>query len=94
VIDWIAKNSPPLTDLADAPVMRGVLGALRLRLDGEAAASETFKRKRKVLVNALNYAMELGEFEKIPSMRFPCRSRQGLPLSIRALWPTRSRPAT
>ncbi|OKI09338.1 integrase [Streptomyces sp. CB02923] len=66
VIDWLVKHSPPLADLNKPAVMRGVLEALKLKLNGEAAGSETFKRKRKVLVNALNYATELGEFEENP----------------------------
>ncbi|MEU8523544.1 site-specific integrase [Streptomyces sp. NPDC048577] len=66
VIVWVAENSPPLSDLSKPDVMRDVLNALRLKLDGEAAASETFKRKRKVLVNAMNYAREIGEFKENP----------------------------
>ena len=66
VIDWLAKNSPPLADLKKPAVLRGVLEALKLKLNGQAASSETFKRKRKVLVNALNYATELGEFDENP----------------------------
>jgi hypothetical protein len=66
VLDWVARNSPPLGDLANPAVMRGVLNALKLKLNGEAAAGETAKRKRKVFVNALNYATELGEFDENP----------------------------
>ncbi|MFE7115392.1 tyrosine-type recombinase/integrase [Streptomyces sp. NPDC057654] len=66
VLDWIAGNSPPLADLADPVVMRGVLDALKLKLDGSAAAGETVKRKRKGLVNALSYAIERGEFTENP----------------------------
>lgn len=77
VVDWVARNSPPLADLAKPAVMRGVLEALKLKLDGEAASSETFKRKRKVLVNALNYATELRELDENPvnsvSMQKPSR---------------------
>jgi integrase len=66
VIDWLAENSPPLADLANPAVMREVLEALKLKLNGESAASETFKRKRKILVNVCNYAVELGEFTQNP----------------------------
>ncbi|AWZ03537.1 MULTISPECIES: site-specific integrase [unclassified Streptomyces] len=66
VLEWISKNSPPLEDLSKPAVTRGVLDALTLKLDGEAAAGETIKRKRKVFVNALNYAAELGEFAENP----------------------------
>ncbi|WP_416976897.1 tyrosine-type recombinase/integrase [Streptomyces sp. T028] len=70
-IDWVAENSPPLSDLAQPAVMRGVLDALKLKLDGKAAAGETVKRKRKILVNALNYATERGEFEDNPVHAVP-----------------------
>lgn len=66
VLDWIKENSPPLTALSQPPVMRGVLDGLKLKLDGEAAGSSTVRRKRKVLVNAINYAMELSEFQENP----------------------------
>ncbi|WP_411145895.1 tyrosine-type recombinase/integrase [Streptomyces sp. x-80] len=66
VIDWVSRNSPPLADLAKPAVMRGVLDGLKLKLDGKAAAGETVRRKRKVFVNALNYATELSEFEENP----------------------------
>ncbi|MEC3997231.1 site-specific integrase [Actinacidiphila sp. DG2A-62] len=65
-IDWVAMHSPALRDLEQPAVMRGVLDALKLKLDGTAASSETVKRKRKVLVNALNYAVELGEIKDNP----------------------------
>lgn len=66
VLDWISRNSPPLGDLSKPAITRGVLDALTLKLDGEAAAGETIKRKRKGFVNALNYATELGEFAENP----------------------------
>ncbi|MFR9725027.1 tyrosine-type recombinase/integrase [Streptomyces sp. MS19] len=66
VIAWVAENSPPLADLAQVDVMRRVLDSLRLKLDGSAAASETVKRKRKILVNALGYAVERKVFEANP----------------------------
>lgn len=65
-IDWLSQNTPTLSGLANPAVMREVLEALKLKLDGQAASSETFRRKRKVLVNAMNYAVELGELEENP----------------------------
>ncbi|SCK59343.1 hypothetical protein H180DRAFT_05695 [Streptomyces sp. WMMB 322] len=66
VLDWVAKASRPLIDLHDPAVARGVLDALRRKRDGTAAARETWRRKRKVLVSALYYAVEQGELGSHP----------------------------
>ncbi|MFF4965291.1 tyrosine-type recombinase/integrase [Streptomyces sp. NPDC001037] len=66
VLHWVAKASRPLSDLGDPAIGRAVLDSLRLKLDGTAAAAETVRRKRRTLVNALHYAVDLGEFEENP----------------------------
>ncbi|WP_432178864.1 tyrosine-type recombinase/integrase [Streptomyces sp. NBC_00063] len=66
VLHWVAKASRPLADLADAAVARQVLDSLKLKLDGTAAAAETVRRKRRTLVNAANYAVDLGELQENP----------------------------
>ena len=43
-----------------------VLDSLKLKLDGKAAAAETVRRKRRTFVNAMNYAVDLGEFRENP----------------------------
>ncbi|WP_419997782.1 tyrosine-type recombinase/integrase [Streptomyces boninensis] len=63
---WVSKASRPLSDLQDSALMRSLLDALKLKLDGTPAAAETVRRKRNVLVNALNYAVDLGEFKENP----------------------------
>ncbi|MFD4955949.1 tyrosine-type recombinase/integrase [Streptomyces sp. NPDC058451] len=65
-LSWVSKASRPLTDLGDAALARAVLDSLRLKLDGTAAAAETVRRKRRTLVNALHYAVDLGEFKENP----------------------------
>ncbi|MBL3666615.1 tyrosine-type recombinase/integrase [Streptomyces sp. M2CJ-2] len=65
-LHWVAKASLPLSDLGDAAVGRAVLDSLKLKLDGTAAAAETVRRKRRTLVNALHYAVDLGEFKENP----------------------------
>lgn len=65
-LHWVAKASRPLSDLGDAAIGRAVLDSLKLRLDGTAAAAETVRRKRRTLVNALHYAVDLGEFKENP----------------------------
>ncbi|MFJ3101783.1 tyrosine-type recombinase/integrase [Streptomyces sp. NPDC086835] len=66
VLHWVAKASRPLSDLADPVIGRAVLDSLKLKLDGTAAAAETVRRKRRTLVNAVHYAVDLGEFPENP----------------------------
>ncbi|MFF0302482.1 hypothetical protein ACFYTV_17455 [Streptomyces sp. NPDC004562] len=63
---WIAKASRPLHDLSDPVMTREVLDSFRIRLDGTSAAAETVRRKRRTFVNALHYAVDLGEFRENP----------------------------
>lgn len=65
-LHWVAKASRPLSDLGDAAIARAVLDSLKLKLDGTAAAAETVRRKRRTLVNAMHYAVDLGEFTENP----------------------------
>jgi integrase len=62
----VTKASRPLSDLGDAATGRAVLDSLKLKLDGTAAAAETVWRKRRTHVNALHYAVDLGEFKENP----------------------------
>jgi integrase len=62
----VSKASRPLADLAEPATARAVLDALKLKLDGTAAAAETVRRKRRTLVNAANYAVDLGELRENP----------------------------
>ncbi|WP_244188243.1 tyrosine-type recombinase/integrase [Streptomyces regalis] len=66
VLQWVAKASRPLVDLHDPVLARDVLESLRRKLDGGEAAVETMRRKRKVLVHALHYAVERGELGSHP----------------------------
>lgn len=65
-LHWVAKASRPLADLADPVIGRSVLDSLKLKMDGTAAAAETVRRKRRTLVNAAHYAVDLGEFRENP----------------------------
>ncbi|MEU9246901.1 hypothetical protein [Streptomyces sp. NPDC048385] len=66
VLQWVAKASRPLVDLHDPVLARDVLESLRRKLDGGEAAVETMRRKRKVMVHALHYAVERGELGSHP----------------------------
>lgn len=63
---WLERNTVPLTSLADRAIARRALDALARRKDGNAASATTVNRKRAVLFNVLEYAVELGYFEANP----------------------------
>ncbi|MEV6423357.1 tyrosine-type recombinase/integrase [Streptomyces sp. NPDC051662] len=65
-LHWIGKASMPLAALKDATTARRVLDRLKRKLDGTPAGAETTRRKRRVLTNAVKYAIELGEFAENP----------------------------
>lgn len=55
---WIARNSLKMAELGTSERMRAALTALSLKLDGTAAADNTFRRRRTTFNNALRYAIE------------------------------------
>ncbi|MET7288189.1 site-specific integrase [Streptomyces sp. NPDC005573] len=65
-LHWVSKASLPLVALKDPATARRVLDRLRRKLDGTSAAGETTRRKKRVLTNAIKYAVELGELEEDP----------------------------
>ncbi len=94
VFHWVSKASRPLADLAEPATARAVLDSLKLKLDGTAAAAETVRRKRRTLVNAANYAVDLGSCGRTPSRLSAGRSRRCPTRSIRGSSPTRSKHGT
>lgn len=61
VLQWVVKASRPLVDLHDPVLARDVLESLCRKPDGREAAVEAMRRKPKVLVHTLHYAVERGE---------------------------------
>lgn len=57
-IDWLSRNTRPVSDLAEAAVTRRVLDALTRTHDDKLAAPGTVQRRRGVIVNALGHAVE------------------------------------
>jgi integrase len=55
---WISGASRPVSSLRDLAVIRSVLDALTVRLDGKPAAATSVYRKRAVFYNALGLAVE------------------------------------
>ncbi len=66
VLAWVARNSTPLSALAEAATARRVLDQATGRADGKNAAASTARRHRIILANAMDYAVELGLLETNP----------------------------
>lgn len=73
VLRWLESASMPITDLEEPRLARTALEALALQLDGQPAASSTFRRKRAVFKHALGYALELGDLATNPLDRVKWR---------------------
>lgn len=59
-IRWLERHTFPVGELEDSALIRRVLDGLGRRLDGTPAAASTFRRKRAVFHNMLEYAVEKG----------------------------------
>ena len=57
-LDWLSRSTRPVGDLSDARVARRVLDALTTTYDGKTASAATVQRRRGVIVNALEHAVE------------------------------------
>src|SRR6266513_1012041 len=66
VLAWVARNSVPVSALADAVTARRVLVQATGLVDGKNAAASTARRNRTILANAADYAMELGLLDTNP----------------------------
>lgn len=65
-IRWLEQNTSPVGDLARPDVLRAVLRSISSKLNGEAAASSTTRRKHMTLHNALDFAAEKELLAKNP----------------------------
>nr|WP_305778547.1 hypothetical protein [Nonomuraea pusilla] len=65
-VRWLEASSLPSSALEETKQVRGVLEALSLRMDGNAAATSTYRRKRAIIHHALEYAVELEELSANP----------------------------
>ncbi|MFJ7274696.1 tyrosine-type recombinase/integrase [Kitasatospora sp. NPDC098663] len=57
---WVARNSVDVSELADPKMVRRLLAALSVKLDGTKAAASTTLRKRRILNHILGRAVEDG----------------------------------
>jgi integrase len=66
VLAWVARNTGPLSALAEAAAARRMLDQATGRVDGKNAAASTARRHRIILANAMDYAVELGLLKTNP----------------------------
>jgi integrase len=71
-LKWVERSTLPVSDLAKPDVLRSVLNAIATRLDNKPAAPTVVNRKRAVLFNAVEYAVECGllDANPIPSLKW------------------------
>jgi hypothetical protein len=69
VLAWVARNSAPVSALAEVAMARRMLDQATGRLDGKNVAASTARRNRTILANAMDYAIELGLLEMNPIRR-------------------------
>jgi integrase len=58
-VQWIEKASLPVVELQEIARAHEVIDALGRKLDGTPAATQTYRRRRAVVFNSLEYAVEL-----------------------------------
>ncbi|MET7760750.1 site-specific integrase [Streptomyces sp. NPDC005393] len=63
-VKWVEKASLPVAELQEITRVHDLIDALGRRLDGKPAATQTYRRRRAVVFNVLEYAVEL---ELLPS---------------------------
>lgn len=66
---WVERHSPPVDALETPALLRKVVDALSCKLDGTPAAASTYRRKRAVFNNHLEFAVELGRLPSNPLTR-------------------------
>lgn len=58
-VRWMERASLPVGELNELGRVHELVGALGRKLDGTLAATQTYRRRRAVVFNALEYAVEL-----------------------------------
>ncbi|MGV9508877.1 tyrosine-type recombinase/integrase [Streptomyces tendae] len=65
-LTWLSKASLPVAELSEGSRAQDLVDALTRRLDGKPAATQTYRRRRAVVFNMLQYAVELGALNANP----------------------------
>ncbi|WP_421109744.1 tyrosine-type recombinase/integrase [Streptomyces sp. NEAU-S77] len=65
-LEWVERNTVPMSALDDPLLLRKVLTGFTVRLDGKAAAASVVRRKRAIFHNALGFAVEARRLDVNP----------------------------
>ncbi|WP_181785704.1 tyrosine-type recombinase/integrase [Streptomyces phytophilus] len=68
-VRWLEKASLPVAELQEIARVHELIDALGRKLDGKPAATQTYRRRRAVVFNALEYAVETGTLPSNPLSR-------------------------
>jgi integrase len=79
VLSWLSRNTREVKDLADPALSRRLLAAATSRLDGTQAASTSVRRNRAVLLNTLDFAVELALLDSNPVKNIKWRAPRTTP---------------
>lgn len=66
VVSWLHSHSVPIAELADPTIVRKVLAAVSVKLDGGRASNATIAQRRSAFHNCLEYAVERGRLTTNP----------------------------
>ena len=68
-LDWLRDYSLPVKALADPPVIRGAIHQLTTTLNDTPAAGDTYRRRRRCLNAAIEYAVDTDKLDDNPLKR-------------------------
>jgi len=70
---WVEQHTKTVSCISEPSVLRSILSTIENKLDGTAAAASVVSKRRRVLFNALEYAVELGLLTANPLLTFKWR---------------------
>lgn len=73
---WLENHTLPVGRLAEPALLRRVLETITVRLDGRASAGSVASKRRRVLFNVLEYAVEQGALAANPLVGFKWKTQQ------------------
>ncbi|MDW6059905.1 tyrosine-type recombinase/integrase [Streptomyces sp. FXJ1.4098] len=74
---WLEKASLPVAELQEIKHAHALIDAVSRKLDGKPAASQTYRRRRAVVFNCLEYAVELEMLSSNPLSKIRRKRKNG-----------------
>lgn len=76
-VDWLERASLPVAELTEITRVHALVDGVSRKLDGKPAASQTYRRRRAVVFNCLEYAVELEALPTNPLSKVKRKGRNG-----------------